>query len=95
MGGCGLDRSDVERNEATWAADGEFVAANLGFDSDMLTASQQERIYRYYLPIFYWVLKQLKAKASAYDTAAATRRPLVVCHFGSSESMETGPVYEC
>eukprot|EP00850_Spirogloea_muscicola_P011528 SM000072S21162 [mRNA] locus=s72:29135:33045:- [translate_table: standard] len=74
--GDGLLRSEMDK----WQQLGQQLAEQLGFDKGgALDESQRCRLYRYYVPAFFWCLKQLEQyQQQRTGGAAADRRPLVV-----------------
>mmetsp|Transcript_28914 Transcript_28914/g.53121 ORF Transcript_28914/g.53121 Transcript_28914/m.53121 type:complete len:339 (-) Transcript_28914:1187-2203(-) len=55
---CALNAEDIEKEWDTWIKLGEFLIKELNFDKHSLQLQQKERIYQYYLPVFFWVWKQ-------------------------------------
>jgi hypothetical protein len=70
---CGFTRDSIEQDMTRWEEAGQAVCRSLEVDGDDLGEVQQQRVYQYYLPIFFWVLSQLQQ-----HTAAGQKRPLVV-----------------
>lgn len=62
----------MDKNLQRWKDAGDFVASSLSFGEE-LDAVQQQRVYQYYLPIFFWAHAQL-----AGHKAAGMTGPLVV-----------------
>lgn len=90
---CGLTPDDVSRGADEWCALGARLALQLGFvpaasagSSSAPTALafstldpvQRLRIYRYYLPVFFWVRAQLDAHAREHSASPSPPPPLVL-----------------
>lgn len=65
-----------QRSLSTWKSDGELVAKHLQCqDMEDLAPSEKERIFQYYLPVYYWLLDQLAQHQANLDNSS---RPMVV-----------------
>ena len=56
---CGISQEQVDSDVSRWRDAATLLAHNLGFDGE-LDAVQKQRVYQYYLPIFFWSLQQLE-----------------------------------
>ncbi|WIA13411.1 hypothetical protein OEZ85_006991 [Tetradesmus obliquus] len=68
---AGITAQQVQQDAATWEKLGRQLARQLGFDHDIMDEVQRLRVYRYYLPVFFWVQQQLtqhKHKFQGKDT---------------------------
>jgi len=65
---------DGEPDLAAWSRLGKHVADFLHVDATALSPSQAARIYHYYLPVYFWVLRRIKAVAKS----APVRRPALI-----------------
>eukprot|EP00245_Coleochaete_scutata_P008308 TRINITY_DN2502_c1_g1_i2.p1 TRINITY_DN2502_c1_g1~~TRINITY_DN2502_c1_g1_i2.p1 ORF type:complete len:454 (+),score=79.77 TRINITY_DN2502_c1_g1_i2:196-1557(+) len=66
--------SEVKGKIREWAHLGQLLARQLGFDYSQMTPSQKKRIYHYYLPTFWWCMKQLDEFRAGKAAAAGQQR---------------------
>lgn len=69
---CGISKQQIDSDVSRWRDAATTLAHSLGFDGE-LDATQKQRIYQYYLPVFFWSLQQLQLHRSQGHS-----RPLVV-----------------
>jgi hypothetical protein len=70
---CGFTRDSIERELTKWQEAGQTVCRSLDLDADDLGEVQRQRVYQYYLPVYFWCLSQLEQ-----HKAAGQKQPLVV-----------------
>ncbi|KAK9841016.1 hypothetical protein WJX81_005787 [Elliptochloris bilobata] len=76
---CGLASSAVEQDLEKWKSLGDFLIGNLGFPArKQLSDAQRLRIFRYYLPVFFWCQRQLAQHRAAVAAVTTPKRPLVI-----------------
>ncbi|GLI64652.1 hypothetical protein VaNZ11_007980 [Volvox africanus] len=57
---CGIASEAVEAHAEEWERLGRQLAVQLAFDHENLDPIQKLRIYHYYLPVYWWVSRQLE-----------------------------------
>lgn len=64
---CGITSKQVYANAAEWMRLGKRLALQLQFDFGQLDSIQRLRIFRYYLPVFFWVQSQLQQHKAKHE----------------------------
>lgn len=76
---CGITPESIQVELAGWRDLGAVAAKHLGFsDIDNLDDVQRLRIFRYYLPVFFWCRRQLEEHKRAAGADAPPAAPLVI-----------------
>ncbi|GFR49593.1 hypothetical protein Agub_g11661 [Astrephomene gubernaculifera] len=57
---CAISAESVRSNIAEWERLGKLLASQLGFEHDHMDLVQRLRVYHYYLPVYWWVARQLE-----------------------------------
>jgi len=61
LASCNITPEEVKSHIMQWRKLGVQLASQLGFEHDDMDDIQRLRVYHYYLPVFFWVEKQLAA----------------------------------
>ena len=70
----GFSRDSIRQNIDNWQQAGTSVCRSLEFQEEDLDTVQRQRVFQYYLPIFFWALAQLDQ-----HRRGGNKGPLVVC----------------
>eukprot|EP00879_Flechtneria_rotunda_P015702 GHRR01016424.1.p1 GENE.GHRR01016424.1~~GHRR01016424.1.p1 ORF type:complete len:355 (+),score=81.51 GHRR01016424.1:153-1217(+) len=73
---AGISPQEVQQQLPVWQLLGQQLAKQLSFPHDDMTDVQKLRVYRYYLPVFFWIQRQLQQHRQAYGEQQAP--PLVL-----------------